>query len=203
MRLERYFASPLKTGKETEPPSESSPEGACYETLMEFAWPCTVVPSSPISHKTGQNVGSSQCGRTPLHFLWKYPCWYHSGPEPVSLETCRRSVHTGHWRNTSTLVAGCQKCVWNPSSDDCDRFTFYMDRSDIADIDNKSILRCAWCTANEQYYCDSNDNVEYHPEFVRAVETFFPTPCTGPACTRAFRAIVCAGVRPQSYTSSH
>jgi hypothetical protein len=75
-----------------------------------------------------------------------------------------------HWRTTSELVAEYEKDLRGPSSDSCDRFTFHMELSDIADIDDKSLLLCARYNVNGQDYWDNNDSMDYHIEFVRAIE---------------------------------
>lgn len=77
-----------------------------------------------------------------------------------------------HWETTSETVAVHMKDPEPLASDSCDRFNFYLDLSNVANIGKKVLQLCVRYSVDGQDHWDNNNSMNYHIEFATTRKGF-------------------------------
>jgi hypothetical protein len=76
------------------------------------------------------------------------------------------------WKTTSETDAVYMKDPGALSSESCDRFNFYLDLTDVANIGKKVLQLCVRYSVNGRDYWDNNNSMNYHIEFAASGKGF-------------------------------
>ncbi|KAK0941024.1 hypothetical protein LTR29_007442 [Friedmanniomyces endolithicus] len=70
-----------------------------------------------------------------------------------------------YWKTTSEIVAEYNNDPRSPPMDGCDRFSFSIKLTDMANIDTKTLLLCVRYAVNDRDYWDNNNGLNYQVDF--------------------------------------
>ncbi|KAK1057250.1 hypothetical protein LTR74_014301 [Friedmanniomyces endolithicus] len=76
-----------------------------------------------------------------------------------------------YWKTTSEIVAEYNNDPRSPPMDGCDRFSFSIKLSDMANVDTKTLLLCVRYAVNDRDYWDNNNGLNYQVDFTTKAAT--------------------------------